>query len=129
MVQTKVGAMTDSSEPTGVRGLQSESLHVQLTRMEGVLNLVLERTVNLADRMGKVEVRTGDLEAVTQRLDLDADARDKTAVALALALKDAEAERRTKTETTWSPFAKTITGILAVAGTASLVIQWLAMRP
>ena len=110
-------------------GPQSESLHVQLTRMEGVLNLVLERTTNLAVRMDKVEERAADLEAVTQRLDLDADARDKTAVALALALKDAEAERRSKTENTWSPFAKVITVLVAVAGIASVIISYVAARP
>ena len=118
----EVSTVTDS-------GPQSESLHVQLTRMEGVLNLVLERTVNLADRMGKVEVRASDLEAVTQRLDLDADARDKTAVALALALKDAEAERRTKSESAWSPFAKVITVIIAAAGVAAVVIAYFASHP
>ena len=102
---------------------------VQLTRMEGVLNLVAERTTNLAVRMEKVEVRTGDLEATTQRLDLDATARDKTAVALALALKDAEIERRNKTETTWSPFAKVITVMVALAGIASVVIAYIGTHP
>ena len=102
---------------------------VQLTRMEGVLNLVLERTTNLAVRMEKVEVRASDLEAVTQRLDLDATARDKTAVALALALKDAEIERRNKTETTWSPFAKVITVMVALAGIASVAIAWFSSHP
>ena len=108
---------------------ERESVPVQLTRMEGVLNLVLERTTNLTDRMEKVELRTNDLESTTQRLDLDATARDKTAVALALALKDAEAERRTKTETTWSPFAKVITVIIAAAAIAAVVIAYFASHP
>jgi len=82
--------MTENSPPIHGPGPASESMHVQLTRMEGVLNLVAERTVHLDVRMEKVEVRASSLEAATQRLDLESEARDKTAVALALALKEAK---------------------------------------
>jgi len=82
--------MTENSPPNHGLGPAPESMHVQLTRMEGVLNLVLERTGNLDARMDKVEARTSSLEAATQRLDLESEARDRTAVALALALKEAK---------------------------------------
>ena len=104
--------------------MNQEAIPVQLTRMEGVLNLVLERTTTLALRMERVEERAAELESATQRLELDAAARDKTAVALALALKDAEAERRTKTETAWSPFAKVITVIIAAAAILSVILVY-----
>jgi len=101
----------------------AESTTVQLTRMEGKFDLVLERTVNLIARMDRVEERVTTQEATVLRLDLDANARDKTAIALALALKEAEETRRNKSEQTWSPFAKTITAILVVVALASLYIQ------
>lgn len=117
---------------------EAEAVPVQLTRMEGVLNLVLERTTMLNTRMDKVEDRASSLEATTQRLDLDAQARDKTAVALALALKEAkeavEATARAKsaevaaeafrTEKAWSPWAKVITVMVGAAGIASVILAY-----
>lgn len=86
--------------PNPIELREVELIPVQLTRMEGVLNLVLERTTNLTSRMDRVEGRTSSLEAVAQRLDLEATARDRTAIALALAVKEAkeaiEATARTK---------------------------------
>jgi hypothetical protein len=108
----------------------AESTPVQLTRMEGILNVVLERTSTLTRRMDEVEERARSLEAVTQRLDLDALSRDKTAVALALALKEAkeavEATARLKgaeEANTWSPFARfgAVLGSLVAIG--SLYLQ------
>lgn len=67
-----------------------ESTPVQLTRMEGILNLVLERTSLLAIRVDRSEERLTLVEATTQRLDIEAVARDKTALALAAGIKDAK---------------------------------------
>ena len=124
--------MSESSPPIHGLGPASESMHVQLTRMEGVLNLVAERTVHLDGRMEKVEVRTSSLEAATQRLDLESEARDKTAVALALALKEAkeavettaqveaakkqseEREAATKAALGWSPITRLFAVLAAV---------------
>jgi len=124
--------MTENNPPIHGLGPASESWHVQLTRMEGVLNLVAERTVHLAERMEKVESRASSLEAATQRLDLESEARDRTAVALALALKEAkeavettaqveaqkkqsdEREASTKAALGWSPITKLFAILAAV---------------
>ena len=118
------------SNPLELR--EVELIPVQLTRMEGVLNLVLERTTNLTSRMDRVEGRTSSLEAVAQRLDLEATARDKTAIALALAVKEAkeaieatgraeagkaekaDRERTDKEALGWSPITKLFAVLAAV---------------
>ena len=118
--------------PNSVELREVELIPVQLTRMEGVLNLVLERTTNLTSRMDRVEGRTSSLEAVAQRLDLEATARDKTAIALALAVKEAkeaieatgraeagkaekaDRERTDKEALGWSPITKLFAVLAAV---------------
>jgi hypothetical protein len=99
-----------------------ESLPVQLTRMEGVLNLIAERGQNTDRRVdvhaGEIVVIRGEitgLQSLTQTLKEGAEADKKTAVALALALKEAEETRRTKTESAWSPFTKLFAVITAGA--------------
>lgn len=107
-----------------------EPTPVQLTRMEGVLNLVAERVVNLSGRVDahdhEIKVQAGEiaeLKSSTQTLKEQAEADKKTAVALALALKEADENRRTKAETSWSPWTK----VFAVL--AALAIVWQIVSP
>ncbi|TFD80722.1 hypothetical protein E3T54_02985 [Cryobacterium sp. Sr8] len=107
-----------------------EALPVQLTRMEGVLNMIAERGKNTDRRVdghaGEIVVMKGEitgLQSLTQTLKEGAEADKKTAVALALALKEAEETRRTKTETAWSPFTK----MFAVIATAAVL--WSVLSP
>ena len=83
-----------------------EPTPVQLTRMEGVLNLVAERVSNTIKTVEQHSEDIGILKSTTQRLSEQAEGAKATAVALALALKEADETRRTKTETAWSPFTK-----------------------
>lgn len=110
-----------------------ESLPVQLTRMEGVLNLIAERGKNTDRRVdghaGEIVVIKREitgLQSLTQTLKEGADADKKTAVALALALKEADETRRTKSEQTWTPFQR---GILLVSGLAGAAGLYLAIFP
>lgn len=107
-----------------------EPTPVQLTRMEGVLNLVAERVVNLSGRVDghDHELKSqgsdiAELKSSTQSLKEQADADKKTAVALALALKEADENRRTKAESSWSPWQK------ALAVLAGLYIIWQIVEP
>ncbi|TFD74743.1 hypothetical protein [Cryobacterium fucosi] len=100
-----------------------EATTVQLTRMEGILNLVAERISNLSTRVDghdrdllDVNKTIAIILSTTQRLTEQADARDAKAVALAAALKEAEEQRRTKTETAWSPYTK-LFAVVAIAAT------------
>jgi hypothetical protein len=107
-----------------------EPTPVQLTRMEGVLNLVAERVVNLATRVDghdhELKGQAADIAALkseTQTLREQAEADKATAVALALALKEADENRRKKAESTWSPWQK------ALAVLAGFVSLWLIVSP
>lgn len=104
-----------------------EPLPVQLTRMEGVLNLIAERGVNTdrrvdghASEIGAMKVSISGLQSETQTLREGADADKKTAVALALALKEADETRRTKSEQSWSPITRLFAVLTAVAGLLSI---------
>jgi hypothetical protein len=117
--------MSEQIEPSQIIRVE-EPTPVQLTRMEGVLNLVLERVVNVNGRVDKHEREITEnrddiaqLKSLTQTLKEGADADKKTAVALALALKEADETRRTKSESTWSPITRLfaiLTGIATIVG-------------
>ena len=99
-----------------------EPLPVQLTRMEGVLNLIAERGINTdrrvdghASEIGSMKVSISNLQSETQTLREGADADKKTAVALALALKEADETRRTKSEQSWSPITRLFAVLTTVA--------------
>jgi hypothetical protein len=96
-----------------------------LTRIEGVLNLVADRVSGLMVRMDRHDSEIGSLKATTQTLREQAVARDATALALAAALKEADESRRTKDTQTWSPFAKTITVIVAFTSIAAVLVYYL----
>ena len=117
--------MSDQPQPNLIR--TEEPTPVQLTRMEGVLNLVLERVVNVNARVDKhereiIENRDdiSDLKAMTQTLKEGADADKKTAVALALALKEADETRRTKSEQSWSPVTRLFAVLTTIAALLSV---------
>jgi hypothetical protein len=101
----------------------ADSMPVQLARMEGTLNLVADRVSGLMTRVDRHEVDLGELKSATQTLSERMAAEATKAIALASALKEADEARRTKSETTWSPFAKTITAMAGLVGIASLYIQ------
>lgn len=106
---------------------------VQLTRMEGVLNLINHQLSELIRRVDSHEKRIGVIELSVQRLG-DAAVADKLTVdQTARALKDAkeatEATARAelqKSETAFSPVARLAT---AAAILSSLMAVYFALRP
>ena len=70
--------------------MQTEPTAVQLTRIEGTLNLVAFQIKDVAARVDRHESEIGALKSQTQSLREGADASEGKAVALALALKDAK---------------------------------------
>lgn len=96
---------------------------VMLARMEGTLNLVAERIAGLSGRVDRHDTEIDDLQAKTQALELGAKAEATKAIALAQALKEADEARRVKSETTWTPFAKTMTALGAGLAVVSVFLQ------
>lgn len=118
--------MTDSipSNPPVVPIVETTA--VQLTRIEGVANLIAERVSDLRGRVDGHDTRFGHIDEKVDRhdsriqsLEEGAAAGEKTAVALALALKEAketadatarnelEKENR-KADTAWSPIQRLV---------------------
>ncbi|MET4703101.1 hypothetical protein [Frigoribacterium sp. UYMn621] len=118
--------MPDLSEINLIR--TEEPTPVQLTRMEGILNLIAERGVNTdrrvdghASELNTIKTDVASLKSETQTLREGADADKKTAVALAFALKEADENRRLKAEQSWSPITR-IFAVIAVLGVLAGII-------
>lgn len=82
---------------------EAESLSVQLTRIEGVVNLVKYQNDDVITRVTRLERTANETESKVQKLELEATARDDKAIALALALKEADETYKDKNLGRWSP--------------------------
>jgi regulator of replication initiation timing len=100
-----------------------ELVIVQLTRMEGKLDRVIDRVSDLRTRVDAMESNVTELQVETQTLREGFQAEKEKAVALALALEKADQARRQKSETVWTPFARlaTVLGVLMSGFMAYLV--------
>lgn len=114
----------------------AESLPVQLTRMEGVLNRIADRVSDLRGRVDQHETEIATLKSLTQSLKEGAEASKETAVALALALKDAKETQeataraeRVKDDTAWSPASKLIASIGVIVSVVAVLWAVLASLP
>ena len=100
----------------------TESIPVQLTRMEGVLNLVNSKVDDVRNRVEKHEGEISVLKAGVQSLQEGTVASDKATVALALALKEAKETADAASTSGYSPITK-LYAAAAFVGGAILVYQ------
>ena len=112
---------TSDDIPAGL----AETIPVQLTRIEGVLNLVAYRMDDIASTVKEHGEEISALKMFTQRLSDDAKASRETALSLAKALKEADEARRDKSEQSWTPFQRSIAIISAVTAVTAIVISLL----
>jgi hypothetical protein len=110
-----------------------ESMIVQLTRMEGVLNSVSEKVGDLRGRVDRHETDISELKRTTQQLSSDAIAKDLTVIATAKALSEAkeaaDAASRAevaKADRTWTPMTRLFAATTAVA---AILAAYAAYRP
>lgn len=82
---------------------EAESSQVQLTRMEGTINLIKYQNDDMVKRVSHLEVVTTKIQAEVQKLQLEAVARDASAVALAQALKQQDDNYKERTSQKWNP--------------------------
>lgn len=104
---------------------EAESSQVQLTRMEGTINLIKYQNDDMVKRVGHLEAVTTKIQAEVQKLQLEAVARDATAVALATALKQADDNYKEKTTGKWTPLNRIylLAGIIYGAVTLWYIIH------
>lgn len=114
-------------------GTPADTTPIQLTRMEGVLNLINHQLSELIRRVDGHESRISVIELSVQRLGDAAVANERTVEQTAKALKDAkeatEATARAemqKSESAWNPVARFGVAFGTVGG---LVGLYFAIRP
>ena len=81
---------------------------VQLTRIEGTINLIKYQNEDMAKDMTHVKVDVDKLKTDVHTLQLEAVARDKLAGTVALTLKDADAALIVKNDQKWTPLTRMI---------------------
>ena len=87
---------------------EAESSSVQLTRIEGTINLIKYQNEDMSKRMSHMEVGVDKLKTDVHTLQLEAVARDKLAGTVALTLKDADAALIVKNDQKWTPLTRMI---------------------
>jgi MinD-like ATPase involved in chromosome partitioning or flagellar assembly len=100
----------------------AEDIPVVLARMEGKLDRVQDRVVELIPRVNKIEERLKVQEDMTLVLSMDAAAEEAKKIALALALKEADETRRNQSEQTWTPVQRFMAVLACIVGAVSLAI-------
>jgi hypothetical protein len=100
----------------------AESGPVVLARMEGKLDRINDRLLELVPRVGKLEDRVKALEDITLILAKNAEAEEAKKIATALALKEADDLRRNQSEKTWTPIQRFMGVLATIAAVASLAI-------
>jgi hypothetical protein len=100
----------------------AESIPVVLARMEGKIDLVQYRVIDLLPRVSRLEDRTSALEDQTLVLSKNAEAEEAKKIALALALKEADETRRNQSEQSWTPIQRFMAVLASIVGAVSLAI-------
>ncbi|MDQ5862610.1 MAG: hypothetical protein M3536_10160 [Actinomycetota bacterium] len=102
----------------------AESVPVVLARMEGKLDRVQDRVMELIPRVGKIEDRLKTQEDLTLTLTKNAEAEEAKKIALALALKEADETRRNQSEQSWTPIQRFMAILACIVGAVSLAIYF-----
>lgn len=100
----------------------AEADAVVLARMEGKLDRINDRFMELVPRVSRLEDRMKVQEDTTLALSKDAAAEEAKKVALALALKEADETRRNQSEQSWTPIGRFMAVLASIVGAASLAI-------
>ncbi len=99
---------------------QTEPSAVQLTRIEGTINLIKYQNENMSKDMTHVKVDVEKLKTDVHTLQLEAVARDKLAGTVASTLKDADAALIVKNDQKWTPLTRLVLIVTAVLYITSL---------
>ena len=87
---------------------ETELSSVQLTRIEGTLNLIKYQNEDMSNRITHISADVDKLKTDVHTLQLEAVARDKLAGTVATTLKDADAALLVKNDQKWTPLTRII---------------------
>jgi hypothetical protein len=102
----------------------AEAAPVILARMEGKLDRIQDRVMELIPRVSKIEDRLKVQEDMTLALSKDAAAEEAKKIALALALKEADETRRNQSEQSWTPIQRFMAILASIIGAVTLAIYF-----
>lgn len=102
----------------------AEPVPVVLARMEGKLDRVNDRVMELIPRVTRIENKLQVQEEKILILSKDAEAEEAKKIALAFALKEADETRRNQSEQTWTPVQRTVAVIVGLGAASALAIQY-----
>lgn len=105
----------------------AESVHVQLTRMEGVINLMRFMLEEVTKASNDNTVRIVAVEIEQQRIRDELASEKEAALTLAAAMREREVSRRAESADRWSPFQRLIVVISGTTSVAAVVIAALAL--
>jgi len=105
----------------------AEAPPVILARMEGKLDRIQDRVMELIPRVNKIEDRLKVQEDITLTLSKNAEAEEAKKIALALALKEADETRRNQSEQSWTPIQRFMAVLGGIGVASALVIQFYSM--
>jgi len=100
----------------------AEAPPVILARMEGKLDRIQDRVMELIPRVNKIEDRLKVQEDITLTLSKNAEAEEAKKIALALALKEADETRRNQSEQSWTPVQRFMAILASIIGAVSLAL-------
>jgi t-SNARE complex subunit (syntaxin) len=119
--------MTMQAESEYDRGVAAGKVLSRLDSHDQHLAKINGSMDRIAADMHKLSQGNQHLLLAVQRLGDAASADRATVITTAEALEKAEAARRDRTESRWSPMARVITVIVAVAVVAGVVIAWVSL--
>lgn len=106
--------------------MHPEPTAVQLTRIEGTLNLVAFQVKDVVGRMDRAEGAIGSLTANVQTLTQARVTDTETRILTAQAVKDAKDIDDDRANKKYSPFQKTA---VAIAATVNFLVLWQYVIP
>lgn len=95
--------------------------------MEGKLDRVQDKILDMLPRVGRLEDRVDQLENDTLVLQKNSEAEEAKKIALALALKEADETRRNQSEQTWTPIQRFMAILGGIGVASALIIQFYSM--
>jgi regulator of replication initiation timing len=96
---------------------------VQLTRMEGVMNLVDYKVTSMITQVDGMKKDISKLQTDVHTLQLEAASRDITAHSVADALTAADDVREHKAEQAWGPVSKAVTIVVALGVLVDIAVK------
>ena len=108
-----------------VSAKEVESTQVQLTRIEGSINMVDYKVTNMITQVDTMKADISKLQTDVHTLQIEAVSREATAKTVASTLKEKNEEDQQHSEQKWSPYQKAITILMGCSSVGLFLVALL----